>query len=37
MISHVCYCSYSSFLVYFFETEDDYSQERLANFNSVTS
>ena len=33
MISHVFYCSC---LVYFFEIEYDYSEERLANFNSVT-
>ena len=37
MISHACSCSYSSFIVYYFKIEYDYSEERLANFNSVSN
>ena len=35
MISHICYCSYSSYLACFFVIEYDYPEERLANFNSA--
>ena len=35
VIYHVCYCRYTSCLVYAFEIEYDYHDERLADFNSV--
>ena len=31
-----CYCNCSNYLVYFFEIEYDYSEEKSVNFNLVT-